>query len=318
MKVASLSRPLPSFMESAISSIRWPLDLESHLPLQLKSLEQIQATSVGSTSNHQHHHRCLDALHPLAASQLPTTLKSLFFDDYTYPPNRQQQTFGIIACALILIGNGCIDEAHSIITPLSWPEPVHFGYIFDSNDRSAETSSDSSPRGQPQLRYADIDEISKTYAMYTHSLVHRYEAFHVGEFGMMGWDNANYWSSATAKSPAYENTSVFPHADWFRVLDAAVRDCHDPFLTQWAQEHKIFADSPFYFDNRAVHILCRNVMSNFNNSHDSTFQMTTRANAERIADLELRVALSYALTFAGFENCSVERIVSCSNAPPRT
>jgi hypothetical protein len=261
----------------------------------------------------------LEASHPLAASQLPTTLKNLFGNDSgdnDNPQRQQQQAFGIIACALILLGNGCIDEAHSIITPLSWPEPVHFGYYFHSNDRSDETTSSVSttaPQSQQQLlQYSEIDEISKAYAMYTHSLVHRYEAFHVGEFGMSGWANANYWSSATAKSPAYEKS--FPYADWFRILDSAVKDCQDPYLTQWAQDHDIVADSAYYFDHRAVHILCRNVMSSNNNCCQKTTTRTTSVNAERIAELELRVALAHALTLAGFDNCSIERIISLSNS----
>lgn len=60
-----------------------------------------------------------------------------------------------------------------MITPLSWPEGTHFG-------------------GPPVY-----DSPAAREATYAHSLVHRREAFHVGEFGT-GWQNSAFWSGSTS------------------------------------------------------------------------------------------------------------------------
>ena len=77
-----------------------------------------------------------------------------------------------VAIALLLLGGGGVDECHALVTPLSWPEATHFGgsAVYDS------------PAAQE--------------ATYAHSLVHRREAYHVGELGT-GWRNSAFWMGST-------------------------------------------------------------------------------------------------------------------------
>jgi hypothetical protein len=97
------------------------------------------------------------------------------------------------------LGNGLTEEAHtSLVTPMSWPEDTHFGF-------------------GPSV-YTKVSPAAKSFATYVHCLVHRREAFNMGEFGMVGWQNANYWSNAVIKSTGAKD---LPHAlvptDWQRL-----------------------------------------------------------------------------------------------------
>lgn len=84
--------------------------------------------------------------------------------------------FARIAVALLLLGGGGADECHALVTPLSWPEGTTFGGPpVDGSEAAAE-------------------------ATWAHALVHRQEAFHVGEFGT-GWHNSAFWYGMTAMSP---------------------------------------------------------------------------------------------------------------------
>jgi hypothetical protein len=76
--------------------------------------------------------------------------------------------FARVAVALLLLGGGGADECHALVTPLSWPDGTSFG-------------------GPPVEGSAAAAE-----ATWAHALVHRQEAFHVGEFGT-GWHNSAFW-----------------------------------------------------------------------------------------------------------------------------
>jgi len=275
---ACTRRPLPGVLASAIATIRWPLDAAHHPPLQLKALPDLVVPAAPGHSG-----GCrLDPTHPLAAPQLAATLQELFPEDGGV--DGDQRAFGIISTALVLLGHGFADEAHSLVTPYSWPDEIHFNH--------------------GRVRFAETSLAARTFASYTHSFVHRHEAFHVGEFGMQGWQNANYWSNAAAQAGALDE---LPHEDLFRCVSQVVEEYKDicPDAKAWALDHQIRPDSTYYFESRAVHELCAKAMKQSEEKDDHF-----RSFAERVAETELRVMLAHSLQRAGFDYCNVDSVVA--------
>lgn len=282
---ACTPRSLPGVLASAIATIRWPLDAATHPPLQLKALPDLVPAGRSGCCR-------LDPTHPLAAPQLPATLQELFpeedVDDDAAA--NDQRAFGVISTALILLGHGLADEAHSLVTPYSWPSEIHFNH--------------------GRVRYAETGPAARAFASHAHSLVHRHEAFHVGEFGMQGWQNANYWSNAAAAAGQGGGRDELPHADLFRCVSQVVKEYQDtcPGAKAWALEHQIRPDSTHYFESRAVHELCAQAMrqSEEKKTDDDQF----RSFAERVAETELRVLLAHSLQRAGFGDWNVDTVVA--------
>ncbi|KAJ1634722.1 hypothetical protein T492DRAFT_1142054 [Pavlovales sp. CCMP2436] len=99
-----------------------------------------------------------------------------------------------VAAALVLLGSGAADEAHNLITPLSWQYGTTFGGPAVAN----------SP--------------AQREATYAHALVHRLEAHHLGEYGT-GFHNSDFWFRYLASESMGESGEheLFP-----RVRDAAL------------------------------------------------------------------------------------------------
>ena len=243
-----LTTALPPSLACAIPSIRWSLGPSSCPALYLESLESLKYLRKAPA---------LDLL-----QDLPSTVETLF-----PPSDVEKRHFGLVATALILIGNGFTDECHNLVTPLSWPDDIYFGY-------------------GPSV-YSQVSAEARAYATYVHCLVHRREAFNVGEFGMVGFANANYWSNAVAKSPGVN--LLLPH----QHLVSEVRNLAGA-STEAAQEwaHRHLRDDTF-FESRAVHELCYNVLRGTDEE--------LREFAERVAETEVRVLLGHALQKAGFD-----------------
>ena len=106
---------LPASLTAAIPSIRWPLGPSSCPPLYFESLENMKAIRKKSTKA-----TTVDAI----ISDLPDSLESLF----PAAKDTNHRHFGLISMALFFLGHGLTDEAHDIVTPLSWPDDTHFGY----------------------------------------------------------------------------------------------------------------------------------------------------------------------------------------------
>lgn len=236
---------LPPALAAAIPSIRWPLDSASSPPLYFESLESLKAIRKQP---------------PPLLEDLPALVETLFS-----PADAEKRHFGLVATALILIGNGFTDECHNLITPLSWPDDIHFAY-------------------GPSV-YSQVSAEARAYATYAHCLVHRREAFNVGEFGMVGFANANYWSNAVVKSPGVD---LLPH----REIIANIRNLakQDADSQAWAQQH--LTDESF-FESRAVHELCARVLR----GQDDYL----RDFAEKVAETEVGILLGNALQKAGFD-----------------
>ena len=106
--------------------------------------------------------------------------------DSALSSNTQKRHYAQLTKGLLYIGVGALDEAHNIVTPLSWP--------------SRASWADSAP-------ISIKDATLKGTACYAHALVHRGEGQYVGEFGT-GWNNSQYWfANVPNKHPVYGTVS---------------------------------------------------------------------------------------------------------------
>ena len=250
--VANTAAGLPPALAAAIPAIRWPLGPTSCPPLYYESLESLNAVRNVPTYLH-------------LLNDLPSHIESLF-----PPTDTEKRQFGLVATALILIGNGFTDECHNLITPLSWPDDIHFAY------------------GPSVYSQTSVD--ARALASYVHCLVHRKEALNLGELGMMGFANANYWSNAVAKSPG---AALLPHralVTHIRALAAKQASLQMQTPQEWANR---YLQDDTFFESRAVHELCFNVLRGTSNE--------LRDFAEHVAETEVRILLGHALQKAGFD-----------------
>jgi hypothetical protein len=269
-------QPLPSCLASAIPSIRWPLGPSSCPPIYLEPLSSMK--DIRQKQQPQSDLLRLPPSHELV-SNLPFTLDELL------PPGHdpESRSFGLLSIALILLGNGLTEEAHSLVTPMSWPEDTHFGF-------------------GPSV-YTKVSPTAKSFATYVHCLVHRREAFNTGEFGMVGFQNANYWSNAVKKSTGAKD---LPHADWFQQIGQTVAEYqHESSVQNWAADHEMRDETNDYFESRAVHQLCATVLQQ---AGQEGANVKLQEFAERAAEIELRVLLAHALQLAGYD-CSLDQIL---------
>ncbi len=81
-----------------------------------------------------------------------------------------------VITALLYLALGGVDQAHNLVTPLSWGAPTNYG-------------------GRPKTGSPAAQD-----AAYVHALVHRLEGACDGEFGS-GFSNAQYWYRAAGQHP---------------------------------------------------------------------------------------------------------------------
>jgi len=255
----------PPVLSSTFPSIQWPLASSLSPPMQYRPLEAMKEFRLAAAAKGAKSVR-LDPTHNLV-SRLPETIDTLFGKE-----NGDRKCFGIISTALVMLGNGFADEAHDLVLPLSWPEDLHIGF------------------GPPT--YSSISPLAQSYATYVHCLVHRREGDHVGEFGMTGWSNANFWSRAVDRSPAF---SELPHREWIdqfhRLVDKY--QSHET-IRHWGERHGLMEPNAVVYNSRAGHELCSRAMKDGSDATLKTF-------AEEVAETEARVLLGHALEKAGFE-----------------
>lgn len=243
------------------------MGLSSCPPLYFETLETMRAVRAKAG--------VVDDDHPLSAlaRDVPGALDTLFPLD----GDDRRRHAGTVAVALLLLGHGLTDECHDLVTPLSWPDDVHFAHGPSTYDR--------------------VDPDARWYSTYAHCLVHRREAFHAGEFGMVGFSNADFWSNA-----AHARTAEGPDAsDARREITARVRALAaaspSAEATEWARS--VLGDEddePYLLDSRDAHRLCARVLRAGNDGDRSL-----RDFAERVAETELRVLLGRVLRMAGYD-----------------
>lgn len=143
---ASAAAPLPPSLSAAVSSIKWSLDVGGAPPLHLKTLQEMKAI------REQEAQARATRLPFDFLEDIPGTVENIFSrENNSEEINKDRRDFGLIATALILLGNGFTDECHNLITPLSWPEDIHFAH-------------------GPSV-FAHTSPTARSYATYVHSLV---------------------------------------------------------------------------------------------------------------------------------------------------
>jgi hypothetical protein len=210
-----------------------------------------------------------------------------------------QEYMARIAIALLLLGHGYTDEAHCLVSPLSWPRETHFGYgppvafcLEDTND------TDDDDQG-----------INLAAASYAHALVHRREGPNPSEFGRTGFQNADYWTGV--RSGGGEETLPV------LAVQAAVQACavkHGPLAVEWCTEA---ADNSVDWEPRFLHSLCAEVVESSATVNASTGTTGTSGEAsaapsvaeihvlghfaQDAAAAELKVLLGHTLQLAGYD-----------------
>lgn len=247
----TVSHSLPPAVTTALPGIHWSLAREGP-PLYLKSIDE------------------LEHIRETPQQELFRDIVGTAKDFAPHGSSPEASYFGTISLALILLGHDLTDECHNLITPLSWPDDIHFAH------------------GSSLYSKASIEV--QAFSSYVHSLVHRKEAFHHGEFGMMGFNNANYWSDAAARSTG---SNVLPHAQLQQQVRAlSLQHSDSAAVQEWCR--KMVNSDDIFFDGRPVHQLCAAVL--LQNPKDPILQNF----AEQVAESEIRILLSHALRKAGF------------------
>eukprot|EP00977_Amphora_coffeiformis_P020026 scaffold7808_cov184-Amphora_coffeaeformis.AAC.5 len=283
-----IMRALPPPFSKAVETIHWSFDTP---PLYYQSLEELQQIRVKDKSNSNIHHPLFELLSENTnandkndKSVIQDTLDTLFGSISTTTDNQkkdnnddEQVYFGWISLALVLLGHGWTDECHNLVTPLSWPDDISFAH--------------------GPSRYA-----TGTYSCFRRS--HRQEAFHVGELGMVGFQNANYWGNCYTRTAAVDH---FPHD---QLCEAVVQlaQCppyaHSPPVKEWLQAHGFDDEDNIHnmlYDPRAVHALCATVLRQSGGKDDAHHVVVLRQFAEQVATRELQILLQHTLAKAGYE-----------------
>jgi hypothetical protein len=257
---------LPNVFAQSIPLMQWPLGPSSSPPLYFETLNVLK--TMRSPQGR-----------PLDDLDLSETV------EYLFPATEsvERRHFGLVSMALLLIGNGLTDECHNLITPLSWPDDIHFAY-------------------GPSV-YHQVSPSARAYATYVHCLVHRREAFNTGEFGMIGFANANYWSAAVQRSPGVD---ALPHADLCKEVVKLSKQCSSPYVQDWYQRH-FSASRHDFFETRCVHELCATVLRDDNDP-------TVREFAEQVVESEIRILLAHSLQKAGYD-VTLDQVMSRQELP---
>jgi hypothetical protein len=204
-----------------------------------------------------------------------------------------------LSLALVLLGNGLADEAHDLITPLSWNQDTYFG-------------------GPTMV--AQVDGSVIAVASYAHSLIHRREGFAQGEFAMMGYQNAQYWMNALDARrnslPADGGVSATVLPLPFEQVQDAIGMISKNFGSKaesWCQQRLLkHGMNGCCWDPRFLHELSATV------SRDENICKEFKEFASAACELELRVLLNYCLGRAGYE-CNDDDInISLAESPVQT
>ena len=267
-----LRRPLPSLLMPSISTMNWSLQTplsESMPPLHYLNMQEMaQLRQEMTTSTHKW------------MENVPQTIDSLFKSNSEMSPI--QYDYAILSLSLLLLGNNCTDEAHNLVTPYSWPEEIHTSY--------------------GPVRYSTADAGVVNVASYIHSLVHRKEGWNVGEFGMIGWSNADYWGRAWAR-PFRSKDEL--HGLWRKPLigiqhSMLILAKSSPDSEIWCKENipelflseNVFVDT---WDPRGLHRLCAQVTKEGDADNTNLLEF-----AERACTAEMNALLFFCLEKAGY------------------
>jgi len=274
--------PLP--LSHAISSIRWSLSTPSS-PMYYEPIQSLKTL--------RHPQNIPPELVPIFSRGIHETIHDLTLSSSDESVDRTYKKHNVmLALALILLGNGFMDEAHDLITPLSWSEDTYFG-------------------GPTMIHEAEDSVVM--IASYSHSLLHRREGYAQGEFGMIGYQNANFWSNAAQSRrrslDEARSTSVLEDEEFFYLSRKVKEEIihlskqHGPEAQLWCDKMmSITRQGAGFIDEddmiwvpRSLHDLAASV------SKGHSISMDMLRFAECACELELRILLDCCLQRAGYD-----------------
>ncbi|CAB9531130.1 expressed unknown protein [Seminavis robusta] len=280
---------LPSSIAQAISEMQMPLSTESYAPMYYKSLPEMVQIRRDVPNM------------PDFVRDVVGTIALIVAGSKTN--NDEKEYLARCAAALILLGHGGTDEAHDLVSPLSWPNELPFAY------------------GPPVV----VPEQVLTLASYVHALVHRREGPFESEFGMTGFNNADYWAGSALRSPEGAEalpleeirTSILNLAQTMSSnpqqqsaassqAQAQAQASSPPALQQWMQTH--FAEQELAFpawDPRALNELCSNLQQQQQQQQQPAAQTTNDDTLQQFAEqavlLEMKILLKHTLKAIGYD-----------------
>lgn len=251
------SKALPPTIAQAISDMQMPLSNDSYIPMYYKSLPDMVAIRADAPDM------------PDFVRDVVATIATIAGD---FPPNSVQEYLARCATALILLGHGGTDEAHDLVSPLSWPNELPFAY------------------GPPVA----VPEQVLTLASYVHALVHRREGPFESEFGMTGFSNADYWAGSALRSP--EGAEALPLEE-IRASILNLSSSTDPTVQQWVQQHVAGEEHAFpVWDPRVLNELCSTLQA-----QGAAQPKALRNFAEQAVLSEIKILLKHTLKAIGYE-----------------
>ncbi len=156
---------LPAGITTARQSVAWSYEPADTPPLHYLPLQDLPAARAAVNPS------C--AKRGISAGPLAAPFDALASDIEGAIDALGGSDYARVAAGLLLLGGGGADECHALVTPLSWPKPTSFG-------------------GPPV-----IDSEAVAEATYAHALVHRREAWHLGETfeceSVSGWHTSKFW-----------------------------------------------------------------------------------------------------------------------------
>lgn len=274
--------PLP--ISTAIASIQWKLSTPSS-PMYYEPIQSLKTL--------RHTKDVPPVLQPIISRGIYETIEDLNFSSGNEIDSNYKKHHLMLAMGLILLGNGYIDEAHDLITPLSWNEDTYFG----------------GPTMVPEANESVV-----AIASYAHSLLHRREGYAQREFGMIGYQNAKYWSNAALSrsrklgtvsstfSSCFSEDCVFVYPSR-KLMEEIIHlsNQHGPEAQVWCRENIGYSgNEKGEFDNhswdpRVLHDLAANVSKGDGISEDLL------RFAESVCEIELRLLLVCCLECAGYD-----------------
>ena len=200
----------------------------------------------------------------------------------------EEENYGILSLACILLGHGFADEAHDLVTPLSWPEDTYFGYVAKPSSTYHSTS---------------VDVIA--FASYIHSLIHRYEGFEIGEYGMMGYANSKYWMNSALSSSSSSSKQLKELLHDTQQSISVHMETHygtNKDIQAWYHDN-IDVSSDTNWDPKVMIQLCQNVQKkalNTNQNKDANSIISLSQFSKECCEIELRLLLKHCLKHAGY------------------
>ena len=218
-----MAKSLPDSVAQAINDMQMPLSNDSYKPMYYKSLPDLARIRAEAPDM------------PDFVKDVVGTIATIRGD---YAPDSVQEYLSRCAAALILLGHGGTDEAHDLVSPLSWPNELPFAY------------------GPPVA----VPEQVLTLASYVHALVHRREGPFPSEFGMTGFSNADYWAGSALRSP--EGAEALPLDEIRSSIMALAATRQDPAIQQWVEQNVAGEEHAFpLWDPRVLNELCSNLQA---------------------------------------------------------